>query len=265
MPSFIESGFSTRAEYEAAGGAAGATMTDCPVLGYHKIRGLAGPPRMMFFYKGQKFKNKTYGDDLMEAWHGGEKSVLKQQNSMINLPYVIDGETVVTQSNSVLVYLGKRLGIDKEEHFIHNHQALDQTMDLRNDLMKIVYSGKKDQLVDDFTKHMKGSASTHLTKLENFCKGPYLCGPTPQSADFSVFEMLDQHFVMVADLKVAFDTAAFPKLLALHSKMKAEPSLAKYFASPMYSKYSFNNAMFTVYVGPSYDGDYKSTDEVITP
>ena len=107
-------------------------------LGYWKIRGLAAACRMMFFYKGQKFTNKAYGEDAPAKWHGGEKVELITKNSMMNLPYIIDGETIVTQSNSCLLYLGKKLGLDKEEFFFHNHQVIDQTMDLRNDLMKII-------------------------------------------------------------------------------------------------------------------------------
>ena len=70
---------------------------------------------MMLFYKGQKFTNKAYGEDAPAKWHGGEKGELMAKNSMMNLPYIIDGETIVTQSNSCLLYLGKKLGIDKEE------------------------------------------------------------------------------------------------------------------------------------------------------
>ena len=136
--SFIESGFTTRAEYEASI-KSGTSGDFTPTLGYWKIRGLAAAPRMMFFYKSKPFVNKAYGEDAATAWFGGDKAALNPTNSLINLPYVKDGETTVTQSNSVLLYIGKRLGIDKEEHFFKNHQVLDQTMDLRNDVMKIVY------------------------------------------------------------------------------------------------------------------------------
>lgn len=239
---------------------------ECPTLGYHKIRGLAAAPRMMLFYKGQKFINKAYGDDMKETWHGSEKSVLKAKNSMINLPYVIDGDTVVTQSNSVMVYLGKQLGIDKDEHFVHNHQVLDQAMDLRNDLMKIVYPfagavKTEDQLPEAFTAHLE---SAHFAKLEGFCKGPYMCGAMPQSGDFHVFEMMDQHIVMAETLKVPFNATVFPKLMTLHATMKAEPALATYFASNLYS-YAFNNALFTHFKGPLFSGDYGTVEEVITP
>uniref|UniRef100_A0A6V3YXP7 glutathione transferase n=1 Tax=Prymnesium polylepis TaxID=72548 RepID=A0A6V3YXP7_9EUKA len=249
-------------------GGGGSAMSDCPTLGYHKIRGLAAAPRMMFFYKGQQFKNKAYANDMKEAWHGGEKPVLKQQNSLINLPYLQDGDVLVTQSNSVLLYLGKTLGIDKDDCWVHNHQVIDQTMDLRNDLMKIVYPfgavKTPEQLPEGFKGHLEGSGTTNFTKLEGFCKGPYMCGAAPQSGDFHVFEMLDQHLVMVAELGLTFDTASFPKLMALHAKMKAEPSLAKYFDHAMYKSYPFNNALFTTFKGPGYDGNYDPVTEVVT-
>ena len=117
----------------AAGGVIGYVLTklfDSPeqgkvkggtiTIGYWKIRGLAAPLRMMCFYKGQPFVSKAYGDDANKAWFGSEKKRLKDNNALINLPYVIEGptaadptETVITQSNSCLLYLGKRLGIDR--------------------------------------------------------------------------------------------------------------------------------------------------------
>ena len=95
-----------------------------------------------------------------------EKPQLKQQNvAPINLPYIVDGDTVVTQSNSCLLYVGKMLGIDKQEHFFANHQVLDQTMDLRNDLMKVVYpfTGTKP---DDFPE----AAKNHVEKSKQILR-----------------------------------------------------------------------------------------------
>ena len=101
---------------EQQGKVKGGTLT----IGYWKIRGLGAPLRMMCCYAGQPFVNKAYGDDAKTAWFGSEKKRLKDVNALINLPYVIEGptaadptETVVTQSNSCLLYLGKRLGIDR--------------------------------------------------------------------------------------------------------------------------------------------------------
>ena len=77
---------------------------------------------------------------------------------MINLPYIVDGETIVTQSNSCLLFLGQKLGIDSPELMIDNHQVLDQTMDLRNDLMKITYGPAGKDYEAALTNHMGGAA-----------------------------------------------------------------------------------------------------------
>ena len=55
--------------------------------------------------------------------------------------------------------------------------------------------------------HLEGSATTNFTKLEGFCKGPFMCGAVPQSGDFHVFEMLDQHS---NDHPERFDPTAIP-------------------------------------------------------
>lgn len=263
-PSFIESGFNTKAEYEAwlASGAASMAGGAVATLGYWKIRGLAAAPRMMFAFKKQAYKNVAYGDDAPAEWFGGDKKAIQAKNTLANLPYVIDGDTVVTQSNSVLVYLGSKLGIDKPEYQIHNHQVLDQTMDLRNDLMTIAYGPAGANFKAALEKHMKG-AMGHFKKLEGFCVGPYMCGPAPQCGDFHVFEMFDQHLLMCAEMGVANSLAAdYPKLAALHAALKAEPSLAPYFASDAYAAYAVNNPLYTNFKGKGFSGTFGPTTRI---
>ena len=74
-------------------------------LGYWKIRGLAAAIRMMLYYKQQTFKEVAYSSEDADAeWFGKDKPELKKKNSMINLPYLIDDDEVITQSNSILLY-----------------------------------------------------------------------------------------------------------------------------------------------------------------
>ena len=152
---------------------------------------------------------------------------------------------------------------------MHNHLVIDQTMDLRNDLMKIVYPfgavKSKEQWPEAAKNHLDGTAKTHLTKLEGICKGPYMCGDKPQSGDFAVFEMLDQHHSICLSLGMPSMLESFPKLKALHTAIKADPALAKYFASDSYSKWAQNNALFTHFTGHGDDFVYgPSVEEAIT-
>merc|ERR1719326_225612 len=142
----------------------GSSTMDNPTIGYHAIRGLGAPLRMMCFYKGQKFTNAAYGNDMAEKWHQGKKLDLVKKNSCMNLPYIVNGDETVTQSNTCALYLGQKLGIDTPENFIHNHCVLDQTMDWRNDLMKIVYPffgvvKDKDGFPDGAKSHLDGTST----------------------------------------------------------------------------------------------------------
>jgi len=226
---------------------------DNPTVGYHKIRGLGAPLRMICYYKSQPFSMVAYGEDMQEAWHKGKKLELIKQNSCINLPYIMDGDLITTQSNTCLLYLGRKTGLDEDAFFIHNHLVLDQTMDLRNDLMKLVYPFGPVKTKGEFPAgakaHLEGTAQTNFTKLEGICKGPYMCGDKPQSGDFHVFEMLDQHHDIALSIGMASPLEAFPKLKVLHTRMKEDPALAKYFASDAYAKWAQNNALFTHFTG----------------
>merc|ERR1711871_484229 len=238
------------------------TMTEpTMILGYHKIRGLAAPCRMVCHYGQLPHLGENYGDDMKETWFGGKKPEL----AMINLPYIVDGDLVITQSNTCLLYLGQKAGIDKPEHFINNHMVLDQCMDLRNDLMKIVYPFGSVKTKEEFPEAAKShleKSKGHFTKLNAFCKGPYMCGADIQSGDFHVFEMIDQHMSIAAAVGVANYFAEFPALVALHAAVKADPKLAGYFEHDTYAKYAHNNGLFTHHTGHGEDFVYGPTEIV---
>lgn len=244
---------------------------DLPVLGYHKIRGLAAPLRMMFYYKKASFINTAYGADMKETWFGADKPQLLENNSCMNLPYIVDGPIVVTQSNSCAVYLGKKLGIDSGElgAFAHNHTVLDQTMDLRNDLMKVVYPFGAVKTPDQFPAaardHLEGSAAGTFGKLEGFVLGTFMGGAAPQSGDFMLFEMIDQHMAIAAAVGAPAFFDAYPKLKKFHATMKGLPALAPYFASAPYASWAQNNGLFTHFTGQPASFDYgPSVSETIT-
>lgn len=205
-------------------------------LGYWGIRGLGAPLRMIFAYTSTPYKEKRYAGGA--DWFAQDKPVLAQRNSMINLPYIIDGDLVVTQSNACLRYVGAKVGIDgrSPRESVLNDQVLCQVMDLRNAVIALTYMNwgakPKAEFPAELAKHVAGPMAAHYTKLEGFFHGEFLCGAAPCSGDFHAWEMLDQHEIMCARLGIAspLGGGAFPRLAAFHARVRALPQLAAYFA-----------------------------------
>ena len=104
-------------------------------VGYWAIRGLAAPLRMMCHVAGAEWVSKTYavggepGNWDLSAWFG-VKPALVERNALMNLPYVVDGDVVVTQSNACLTHLGRKFGMNgsNETELVRMEQALAQVM-----------------------------------------------------------------------------------------------------------------------------------------
>ena len=62
---------------------------------------------MMLYAKKQNFRHIAYGTDCNQKWFKEDKELLKKKNSCANLPYIVDGGLVVSQSNTCALYLGR--------------------------------------------------------------------------------------------------------------------------------------------------------------
>jgi len=222
-------------------------------VGYWKIRGLGAPLRMMCEYVGAQYESSEYavtgepGKWDFNAWFGVKPEFLKK-NPLANLPYVLDGDVLVTQSNACYLYLGKKfklMGKDEAE-VTKMEQVLFEVFDLRNNVLILFYGNSQKS---DFEKYLDGSAKSSLTKLENwfnFYKTTYSASSDrPTVADFHLWEMLDQHELLSKDIKgesLLDSLSKFPLLRQFYLNFRALPTLQKYFQSATY-KLPVNNTM----------------------
>lgn len=226
-------------------------------MGYWAIRGLAAPMRMMAAYAKMDMEDIQYSATKKAdgsgwetpAWFNEDKPMLAEKNAMINLPYIVDGSAVITQSNSCYLYLARRCGIKVTslDAQFDMEQTLMQVFDLRNDAMKQVYGGaSKDEFKKNMVGYMSGAVTGHYTKLDGFLrqKGTqYFSGEMPHCPDFHAFEMVDMHSAMAKEAGVPDPIDNFPALKKLHADVRALPTLEAYFAGPNY-KLPFNNPAF---------------------
>lgn len=79
-------------------------------IGYWKIRGLLERIRMLLEYTGLPYDQELYTLETRDKWFKDLKPTLQSKNPAITLPYLVDGDTVVSESDAILVYIAHRSG-----------------------------------------------------------------------------------------------------------------------------------------------------------
>ncbi|CAH8299797.1 unnamed protein product, partial [Schistosoma turkestanicum] len=120
-----------------------------PKLGYWKIRGFAQPIRLLLEYVGEKYEERLYDRDEADVWKA-EKFKLGLE--FPNLPYYIDGDFKLTQSNAIIRYIADKHnmlgGCPKERAEISMFEGA--VMDIRVSASRTAYSKQYETLKIDF-------------------------------------------------------------------------------------------------------------------
>ena len=218
-------------------------MEEPITVGYWSIRGLAAPLRMMIMYAGVPLNNVMYDLTEKDGHYDGSswfsvKPELQQQNPLMNLPYIIDGNTIVTQSNACLSYLGRRLDLwgttDKE--IIEIEQLLCEIMDLRNSIVQYSYSpvDSHENLLNQAT-----GKNGSFQKIESWFEksiregnnGNFLVGNHATAPDFHLYEMIYQYTFLANYKGRANILETFPRLTHFYDTFSSLPENQRYLQS----------------------------------
>ncbi|KAK8739209.1 hypothetical protein OTU49_003533 [Cherax quadricarinatus] len=209
-----------------------------PVLGYWNIRGLAQPIRLLLEYTGTEFEDKFYvcgpaPDYDKSCWFDIKEDL---GLDFPNLPYYIDGDVKITQSNAILRYISRKHDLvgKTEEEKIRVDILENQAMDFRNGFVRLCYlefNLQKQRYLDALPKTIK-------TFSEFLGTRPWFAGDNITFVDFLMYELLDQHLQLDDTcLKNAKNLQEFQKRFE-----DLEP-IKKYMASPRFMKAPLNNKM----------------------
>jgi len=210
-----------------------------PVLCYWDIRGLAQPIRLLLAYTETDYEDKLLscgpapGFDK-SCWYDNKFSF---GLDFPNLPYYIDGDIKVTQSNAILRYIARKhdmLGKDETEKAMVDMMA-DQAMDFRNGWVRLCYNPDFENLKDGYLTDL----DTKLGQYSKFlAKKTWFAGESLTFVDFVMYELIDQHkFLAPACLK------KFPNLEEFQTRFEELPKIAAYMKSSAFMKTPLNNKM----------------------
>jgi len=209
------------------------------VLAYWDIRGLAQPIRLLLKYVGEDFEDKRYScgpapDFNKDCWFNEKFSL---GLDFPNLPFYVDGDVKITQTNAILRYIATKHNLcgKTTEEQVRVNMMLEETMDVRNAMVRLAYNPKFDELRDGVVAQIKGKFKLYDTYLG---ERSFFAGDEVTLADFHIYEMLDQYYIL--ENTILDDT---PKLQAFKKRFEDLPKIREYMESPEFLKSPLNNKM----------------------
>ncbi|XP_078342174.1 glutathione S-transferase Mu 1-like [Oculina patagonica] len=208
-----------------------------PILGYWDIRGLAEPIRLLLHYTETEFKDELYEvgdapDFSREAWTSVKYTL---GLDFPNLPYYLDGDTKISQSNAILRHIARKHDLcgSTEEEKIRVDVAENQLVDFRDKFTDLCYNSNFENLKDDYIKNVKSS----LKQLSDFLgERKFLAGEKITFVDFVLFETMDHHRIFEPSL-----LEPHKNLQEFVKRIEELPTVAAYRKSDRFKARPINN------------------------
>ncbi|XP_043932662.1 glutathione S-transferase Mu 1-like isoform X2 [Protopterus annectens] len=160
----------------------------------HQKHKLAQPIRLLLEYTGTAYENKLYSCGKAPNY---DKSCWLDEKEKLgldfpNLPYLMDGENKLTQSNAIMRYIARKHNLcgDTEKEKMRVDILESQVVDFRHRFTMTCYN-------PDFEKLKSGYLENLPVELERFSKflggRKWFAGGKITFVDFMMYEILDQH------------------------------------------------------------------------
>ncbi|XP_062996677.1 glutathione S-transferase Mu 1-like [Elgaria multicarinata webbii] len=163
-------------------------------LGYWDIRGLAHAIRLLLEYTETEYDEKLYscqGEapniDTSQWTNVKEKLGL----DFPNLPYLIDGEKKITQSNAILRYIARKHKMcgESEEEMIRVDMLENQFMDFRMEFARMCYNPDFEKLKPEYLEQLPGKLKLFSQFLGD---RKWFAGKKITFVDFVAYDVLDR-------------------------------------------------------------------------
>ncbi|KAG1669952.1 Phosphatidylserine decarboxylase proenzyme, mitochondrial [Nymphon striatum] len=197
-----------------------------PTLGYWEIRGMAQPIRHLLTYVGVDFEDKLYKYGPPPEYSTKNWTDVKFTLGLDfpNLPYYIDGDLKITQSDAILGYLGRKHGL----------YGKNENEKIRIDTM---YGVSFDFIVKEIgpaimspDPAIKKALPAKLKTFSDFLgTRPWFAGDNISVIDFKMYEMI----LLLNKIEPGCIGQVLQQFL---DRFEALPAIANYMKSPGYHK-----------------------------
>jgi len=213
------------------------------VIGYWDICGLGQCPRYALEIAGACYTDvridpgMANSSDYKQVWFKKKNELLGEKTMAFpNLPYLVDGNVLLSQSNTILRYIARKFGLQGNAYNAHLFDlVLDQASDLDNTVTMACYMDLN-RLQKDFPD---------LERWEKFLgKKMFMTGDRITVADLKIYEVLRKLKILAKE--PGFDRRGFlekqyPKLAAFVNRVEALPAIHAYQSSDRFIDRPLNN------------------------
>ena len=200
-------------------------------LGYWPARGRGGLIRSLLAYCEIPFKNKLYTD--ANEWFGKDKQSLGLEYP--NLPYLIDGDKKLTESNALAHYIpiraGKRelLG-NTDDKFVQVQVVWSAGLEVAHEWTRIKYGGG--DFKTDFNESLSnGKLKAKFEVFNKNLEGKEWLTGFLSIADFQLFEIVDMVYETDAS-----KLDPYPNLISYRKRFLEIPQIKAHRESENYIK-----------------------------
>ncbi|KAG5282155.1 hypothetical protein AALO_G00052820 [Alosa alosa] len=163
------------------------------ILAYWDIRGLAQPIRLLLEYTETKYEDKLYACGEAPNY---DKSCWFDEKSKLgmdfpNLPYLVDGDRKIVQSNAIMRYIARKHNLcgETEDEKVRVDILENQAMDFRNGFVMLCYT-EYDKMKPGYLKKLPDTLKLFSDFLGD---RKWFAGDKITFVDFLMYELLDQH------------------------------------------------------------------------
>jgi len=213
------------------------------VIAYWKIRGLAQPARMVLGYAKADFEDRHYECGDAPDYDRSCWTNVKQSFGLDfpNLPYLLDSDVKITQSNAIMRYLGRKFGLvgETEEQNVRMDMIENQAMDFRNGFTRLVYGSNASNFKEKSEQYLE-SIKNVLGMFDRFLgvTHKWFAGDKLTFVDFIMYELLDQHRLFSNNIFDVYDN-----LKNFLKNFENVPEIKEFMASKKCFKGDINNKM----------------------
>lgn len=209
-----------------------------PVLAYWSIRGLAQPIRLLLEYTGTEFEDKLYECGPAPTYDKSCWFDIKHDLGLDfpNLPYYVDGDVKVTQSNAIMRYIARKHDLcgKTEAEKVRVDMMENQTMDFRNGFVRICY-GDFDNVKQRYLEALPATIKAFSKFLGD---NPWFAGENITFVDFIMYELIDQHLQLEPNM-----LKDFKNLEDFQKRFEELEPIKSYMSSSRFMKAPLNNKM----------------------